>query len=351
MAGKKSVASDALSVNAALSATASLSATYDRVSSQDLSYGIGLGTGYKTGQTSSTDWKDSLRAMSFKGVVFPVTNVVNNSGRNLAKHSYPYRPGQDVVDLGRQPLEITVDAIFVNEPFLVQAFGRDLYPGRFEKLLAAIHEGGSGELVHPVFGTLKAICETYNDTTTTDELNAIRVNLTFVEDDTNVAVPFSVPSSFDAATKAAGLLDDFASSLGVDLGATVGTSFSEVTGQVEGQLSADGRSRDEVASELEHARMNIRSLRNALPELDDPINVEVQANLVSLEASLTIAGTEYLAGTPPVITYRTTTQTTTADIARERYDDPLRATEIEQLNSIPDPLDIPPGTELKIHAF
>jgi hypothetical protein len=52
-----------------------------------------------------------------------------------------------------------------------------------------------------------------------------------------------------------------------------------------------------------------------------------------------------------VVRFVTTTQTTTLDIAREQYLDPTRATEIERLNNIPDPLSIPPGTELQIHAY
>ena len=99
------------------------------------------------------------------------------------------------------------------------------------------------------------------------------------------------------------------------------------------------------------ASMNLELLAGALPGLDDPLNVGARANLAALEASLNQAGVEVLAGAPPVVRYVTTTQTTTTDIAKERYQDPLRAGEIEQLNNIPDPLNIPPGTELRIHAY
>ncbi len=340
-----------LSANSQLSATASQAASFSLDASLDLSFGIGLGSGYKTGLLSSADWQSSLRPMSFKGVVFPITQVKGSAGRKLVKHVYPYRPGQEVVDLGRQALTINVSAVFSTDHFLVQAYGRDLYPGRYEMLMNAIHQGGSGELVHPVFGSLKAACESYSDTTQANELNTVRLELTFVEDDVLTSVPLVGTSAMASAKKSAGLLDRFAASMEVDLTAAVGMSFGDVAGQIETALSVQGKAQFQVAAELELAAMNIEMLTGALPSLDDPINVEAKAELASFSASLNMAGTEYLAGAAPIVTYVTTTQTTTVDIAKEKYQDPGRATEIEQFNSIPDPLNIPPGTELKIYAY
>jgi len=335
--------------NAQKGATAKAGASYSLDSALDLAFGIGLGTGYKTGLTSVADWKDTLRPVTFKGVVFPATQVRGRSGRKLVKHVYPYRPGQDIVDLGRQPLQLDVSAVFANEPFLTRVFGDDLYPGRYEALLAAIHDGASGELVHPVFGSLRVACESYNDTTQSTELNTVRLELTFVEDDTNAQIPFGTVSALDAAGATAEALDSFAAAAGVDLAASAGMSFSEVVTQTASVLG--GTSVSDVEGAIEMARMNLQLLTGFLPTLDDPLNVGTKADFTALAASLAQAGVDALAGTPPIVLYVTPSQTTTVDIARERYHDPRRATEIEKLNIIPDPLDVAPGTELRIYAY
>lgn len=315
----------------------------------DLAFGIGLGTGYRTGLSSVANWTESLRPVTFKGIVFPATQVRGRSGRKLVKHVYPYRPGQDIVDLGRQPLQIDVSAIFTNEPFLTRIFGKDLYPGRYEQLLAAIHDGRSGELVHPVFGSLRAACESYNDTTQATELNTIRLELTFVEDDTNAELPFGTVSALDAAGAAASALDAFASDQGVDLSMVAGVSFADVVAQTTSVLA--GTVVSDVAGALEVARMNLHIITGFLPSLQDPLNVDVKARLTALEADLAQAAVDALAGAPPIVSYTATTQTTTLDIAKERYNDPNRAREIEKLNVVPDPLNIAPGTELRIYAY
>lgn len=341
----------ALTANAAESATSSDGSSYSPDSTQDLANGMGLGSGFKSGLASSADWKDTLQRVRFKGVPFPATQVKNTSGRKLVKHVYPYRDGQEVVDLGRTALTINVSAIFVNEPFLVQAFGEDLYPGRYEALLAAINTGESGELRHPMFGTINAACESYNDTTQATEINTVRLELTFVEDNFQLSMPTVGTSPIESAAAAAVAMDKFALSEDIKLPSEVGTTFSETVAQFTDALLTPGKSQDEVQAELELAMMNIEMLMGALPQLDDPINAEAAAELAALMSALKDAATEYLAGQAPLVTYVTRTQTTTTDIAVEKYMDPGRALEIERLNNVPDPLDLAPGTELKIYAY
>ncbi len=128
-------------------------------------------------------------------------------------------------------------------------------------------------------------------------------------------------------------------------------SFTEVAENFEEFLSTGGRSQAEVEAELGWVQLEVTRLAGQIPDLNDPINADMRAQVASVKASLSQAAVDYLAASAPIIKYVATTQTTTIDIAKERYLDPGRAIEIEQLNSIADPLDIPPGTELKIHAY
>ena len=142
---------------------------------------LGLGNGNLTGIGSSSDWKQMMQPAAFNGIQFPTTQVKGSSGRKLVKHVYPYTSGQDIVDLGRQPLTITMSAVFSSEALFRRAFGDDLYPGRYMQLIATVNDGEAHELIHPVFGKMWARCESYSDTTQATELNTVRLELTFVE--------------------------------------------------------------------------------------------------------------------------------------------------------------------------
>ncbi len=128
-------------------------------------------------------------------------------------------------------------------------------------------------------------------------------------------------------------------------------TFAEVVEKFAEFLTKTGRSQAEIEAELEWTRAEVSRLAEQIPDLEDPINAQSRSEIASIKASLAQAATDYLAKSAPIVKYVATTQTTTIDIAKERYLDPGRAIEIEQLNSIADPLDIPPGTELLIHAY
>lgn len=128
-------------------------------------------------------------------------------------------------------------------------------------------------------------------------------------------------------------------------------TFTKVINEFKGFLATPDRTRTEVTAELERTTRKVRTLAEGLRDIDQPRQAEARAQVTALLASLWQSATNYLAGQAPVISYITVSQTTTMDIAKERYLDPERAGEIERLNSISDPLNIPPGTELKIYAY
>ena len=121
-------------------------------------------------------WND-LHEASFKGVVFQVTGLDDEIARAIVRNEYPHRPGADLDDLGCRPRTGTLHAVF---------FAED-YPAVFMALLAKIDEGGSGELVHPIFGPMVAVIEAARPRHSFDAENAAQVDLNFVEDSTKPA--------------------------------------------------------------------------------------------------------------------------------------------------------------------
>lgn len=91
-------------------------------------------------------WEDNLLEASFRGVVFDCISTDDEISRAVAMHSYPYAEGAESEDLGGEPNQINLTAIF---------YGDD-YDARLKAFLDQLNVPGTGELVHPVFGTINA---------------------------------------------------------------------------------------------------------------------------------------------------------------------------------------------------
>lgn len=93
-------------------------------------------------------WKSKLRPASFRGVRFFIDSTDSEVGRKIQLHEYPKRDVPYAEDMGR-----------VTRTYRFTAFviGKDCFDQR-DKLLEALEEEGSGELVHPYLGTLTVKC-------------------------------------------------------------------------------------------------------------------------------------------------------------------------------------------------
>lgn len=90
-------------------------------------------------------WEYTLLDASFRGVPFDCLETEDSASRAVASHEYPYLDGADVEDLGRKARTVKITAFFHG----------DSYESRLQTLLAVLDQGGTGELIHPVFGSIK----------------------------------------------------------------------------------------------------------------------------------------------------------------------------------------------------
>lgn len=121
-------------------------------------------------------WKDNLLDASFRGVVFDCQATQDGAKRDIAQHEYPYQDGADLEDLGRKARQFTLQAVF---------FGDD-YDTRLQAFLAVLDQPGAGELVHPVYGSIKqAQLLDYQVEHSADEVDSCRVALQFAEHTTS----------------------------------------------------------------------------------------------------------------------------------------------------------------------
>ena len=114
-------------------------------------------------------WKDSLLDASFRGVTFDVVHTTDDLPRSFARHAYPYLSGADLEDLGMDGDMVSMTAIFSG----------DDYETRLQAFLKAVRTPGAGELIHPVFGTMQALCTDSRVDHDADQVDQCTVSLQF----------------------------------------------------------------------------------------------------------------------------------------------------------------------------
>ncbi|EPB9480677.1 DNA circularization N-terminal domain-containing protein, partial [Escherichia coli] len=114
---------------------------------------------------------------------FEVLNTDEQISRDHAVYEYPFVDGADLHDLGRKA-----------RPFRMTAFlWGDDYEYKLGKLTAALDEGGDGELIHPVYGSVPSVIVTgYSIRHDAESPDSCTIDMSFLENRTGSAL-FSTP--------------------------------------------------------------------------------------------------------------------------------------------------------------
>ena len=115
-------------------------------------------------------WKDTLLPPSFRGAPFEVLQTRDHGSHAVAPHEYPYLDGGEAEDMGRKARHITITAAIWGEQ----------YETALEKLSKALDERGAAELIHPVFGSVKAQAMDWDITHTAERPNYAEVTMEFM---------------------------------------------------------------------------------------------------------------------------------------------------------------------------
>ncbi|EDL2495453.1 DNA circularization N-terminal domain-containing protein [Escherichia coli] len=124
-------------------------------------------------------WAENLQNASFRGVQFEVLNTDEQISRDHAVYEYPFVDGADLHDLGRKA-----------RPFRMTAFlWGDDYEYKLGKLTAALDEGGDGELIHPVYGSVPSVIVTgYSIRHDAESPDSCTIDMSFLENRTGSAL-------------------------------------------------------------------------------------------------------------------------------------------------------------------
>ena len=117
-------------------------------------------------------WEENLLDASFRGVPIDVADENLEAQRFTSQHGTPYKDGDSVEDLGRGARVFALRVIF-NGPN---------YEFSLRALLDALDTIGPGELIHPIYGSVSVVTQSWKVHHTAERPDFAEVDLQFLED-------------------------------------------------------------------------------------------------------------------------------------------------------------------------
>ena len=115
-------------------------------------------------------WQHTLYDASFRGIAFDYFGIDDSRAKSLATHQAPYADDAVIIDMGNNPKQISMTALLSG----------DDYEPTLDALIDALEAQGSGELVHPVFGTVNAVCASHSVKHDSDIVDGCTVEMQFI---------------------------------------------------------------------------------------------------------------------------------------------------------------------------
>jgi len=145
---------------------------------------------------------------SFRGVPFLVAQSSRTGGRRVVVHEFPLRPDPFVEDLDKRAGKFKISGYVIGDDYLNQR----------DQLRAALEDtGGAGELRHPYYGVLRAICENLTIDESTDRGGIATFSIDFCETPLQAPVPVQIT---DSSSKVSASADTARAGAKAQIGAT-----------------------------------------------------------------------------------------------------------------------------------
>lgn len=115
-------------------------------------------------------WTTDLLDASFRGVQFECTSTEDAVSKALSIKQAPYSNEASIEDMGNNPRDISINAIYTGED----------YKTWLDALEAALLATGSGELIHPIYGTQQVNVQNYSIGHNSENFDSCTISIKFI---------------------------------------------------------------------------------------------------------------------------------------------------------------------------
>jgi len=291
----------------------------------------------------------TTRPVTWRGEPFPCIQVDTDIQNSLVITTYPHRKGQHVLNLGGLGDAWEVQAVFSPSFNGRGPYADDLWPFGYLRFLDACRAKERGYFDHPRLGTAWAQCANVRISDNAAEFS--KITATFVEanlDDPTYTTRLTIGGG--GAGEQDGLIR--ARNLDVLMSSTFSLSISVFEGfwvDFSTTLYSTNRvlSMTDVVVALNLFHASITATVETYGIMDSALYWELQYEISMLRIDAVMMAHRFAQSQDKrIVSYELRATMSSLELAVLLYGDPGRATEIERLNHVYDPLFMPPGTYL-----
>lgn len=208
-----------------------------------------------------------------------------------AVHTYPDRDAGYVESTGRNPMTLTFTAIF-RRGVVGEGGGRNAFPDNFFAFQAACADRTAGQLVHPILGTLKVKCQSFQPNADPMRRDGVDVEVSFIEAtdrEDELAALLGQKSALGSAYDGARSFDDAYPNLSPEppaLPESMKPSLLDSIKQLSGALAQARLGVGNLISKIDGLANAVSDLTDQISAADDPKNYAAVAALEKVFASL-----------------------------------------------------------------
>ena len=291
-------------------------------------------------------------------IAFPITDLTEGGGKRIVERERPYRDGAKLDDTGRKATRWTMVAYFDNtieEPGLEANGGAALYPDVLNDLIDSFSINGTGDLVVPTRGPVRARLEDYNRSERVTARNCAALNLVFVEDneDTVDAASLSAPTVSANAVRLAETTEFSAQADGAWDGSI--QDLAELAANLEGLANAPANAWQDLESQANSVMASADRVTQAFSNptipgrgmfVDDPDSGQTQRKIAQTKELAGKTRTSAKRNQPRLSTVVFESDQSVASIAAMLALDFMVVLQVNP--QIADPLYVPAGTVVRI---
>lgn len=246
---------------------------------------------FKSNVKPTGTYEKDLTECSWRGIAFPIMNIHTKMDQDLVQHKYPDRDGAHVESTGRNPVVVSAKAIFYKGvsrgPGETWQFG-DLFPGIFNKFIAACKDRTVGTLNHPIHGKFDAKCVSVDYDLTGDRRDGVIVDVQWIEtikDELDPAKEAASTASSDAAA-----LDDALASTSTIFIAQLPTdrpfSFLDAIDSIKAFIDTATLIGLKAIAQINKVMYHVNNLLNSIDRINSVLLASLKRTAQRLKASL-----------------------------------------------------------------
>ncbi len=289
---------------------------------------------------------DSFKSLSFGGVKIPYKSYKIKGAYRKHVHEYPHASGGSPEKLGRSLYEVTVTYeanLGITEP---------PYNQMHQDLTSAFHnlweQGVTDQLHIPHIGSFKAFADDWDEECHNTNRSGILTTVKFLEDPIDAQLIFEGNKTFFAGAKEAAKDVEIRTAELQD-GQSIWSAINDISIAVFGVFDQVELYGALVSAKIESLSQLLRRADATVKSLGQPENWETREALDRFREALLDMQADVLNRDRLLREYEVLFTMSVAQVSAAIYGDYTHGGEIMQLNILPDPLQILPGTVIRYY--